>query len=51
MCPFRRNVLAVAALLALSSPVMAGKLAFVIDDFGDRPHHENLVLAMPSAIS
>jgi uncharacterized protein len=49
--PFRRNVLAFAALLALSSPVLAGKLAIVIDDFGYRPHNENQVLAMPSAIS
>ncbi|SPW42194.1 putative polysaccharide deacetylase [Escherichia coli] len=51
MFPFRRNVLAFAALLALSSPVLAGKLAIVIDDFGYRPHNENQVLAMPSAIS
>ena len=51
MFPFRRNVLAFAALLALSSPVIAGKLAIVIDDFGYRPHNENQVLAMPSAIS
>jgi polysaccharide deacetylase 2 family uncharacterized protein YibQ len=28
-----------------------GKLAIVIDDFGYRPHNENQVLAMPSAIS
>ncbi|XNM45751.1 divergent polysaccharide deacetylase family protein [Escherichia coli] len=48
MFPFRRNVLAFAALLALSSPVLAGKLAIVIDDFGYRPHNENQVLAMPS---
>ncbi|MFP1484506.1 divergent polysaccharide deacetylase family protein [Escherichia coli] len=41
----------IAALLALSSPVLAGKLAIVIDDFGYRPHNENQVLAMPSAIS
>ena len=51
MFPFRRNVLAFAALLALSAPVIAGKLAIVIDDFGYRPHNENQVLAMPSAIS
>lgn len=51
MFPFRRNVLAFAALLALSSPVIAGKLAIVIDDFGYRPNNENQVLAMPSAIS
>ena len=51
MFPFRRNVLAFAALLAFSSPVIAGKLAIVIDDFGYRPHNENQVLAMPSAIS
>ncbi len=36
-------------LLAL--PVWAGKLALVIDDFGYRPHNENQVLAMPTAIS
>lgn len=46
MFPFRRNVLAFAALLALSSPVLAGKLAIVIDDFGYRPHNENQVLGM-----
>nr|WP_228669805.1 divergent polysaccharide deacetylase family protein [Dickeya parazeae] len=38
-----------AVLLAL--PVWAGKLALVIDDFGYRPHNENQVLAMPTAIS
>ncbi|KHN60935.1 sugar deacetylase [Dickeya fangzhongdai] len=32
-------------------PVWAGKLALVIDDFGYRPHNENQVLAMPTAIS
>nr|WP_244665096.1 divergent polysaccharide deacetylase family protein [Candidatus Symbiopectobacterium sp. 'North America'] len=30
---------------------MAGKLSIVIDDFGYRPHNENQILAMPTAIS
>lgn len=48
---FRRTVLSFASLLAFASPVFAGKLAIVIDDFGYRPHYENQVLAMPSQIS
>jgi polysaccharide deacetylase 2 family uncharacterized protein YibQ len=48
---FRRLVLSVVSALALASPVYAGKLAIVIDDFGYRPHNENQVLAMPSAVS
>lgn len=51
MLQFRRIVLSVVSALALASPVYAGKLAIVIDDFGYRPHNENQVLAMPSAIS
>lgn len=51
MLQFRRTVLSVVSALALASPVYAGKLAIVIDDFGYRPHNENQVLAMPSAIS
>lgn len=30
---------------------MAGKLSIVIDDFGYRPHNENQILTMPTAIS
>lgn len=44
-------VFSVVSALALAGPVYAGKLAIVIDDFGYRPHYENQVLAMPSAIS
>ena len=44
-------VFSVVSVLALAAPVYAGKLAIVIDDFGYRPHYENQVLAMPSAIS
>lgn len=51
MLQFRHIVLSVASALALAAPVYAGKLAIVIDDFGYRPHYENQVLAMPSAIS
>ncbi|ABP58811.1 divergent polysaccharide deacetylase family protein [Enterobacter sp. 638] len=51
MLQFRRLVLSVISALALASPVYAGKLAIVIDDFGYRPHNENQVLAMPTAIS
>lgn len=46
---FRRILLLGA--LTLAAPVFAGKLAIVIDDFGYRPHNENQVLAMPSAVS
>ena len=48
---FRRLLLSLASLLAFATPVFAGKLAIVIDDFGYRPHTENQVLAMPSTIS
>lgn len=51
MLQFRRIVLSVASALALAAPVYAGKLAIVIDDFGYRPHNENQVLAMPTAVS
>lgn len=51
MPQFRRTVLSLASLLAFASPVFAGKLAIVIDDFGYRPHYENQVLALPSQIS
>lgn len=47
----RRIVITLASVLALSSPVFAGKLAIVIDDFGYRPQTENQVLAMPQAVS
>ncbi|AUQ23732.1 divergent polysaccharide deacetylase family protein [Dickeya zeae] len=46
---FPRLLTLTGVLLAL--PVWAGKLALVIDDFGYRPHNENQVLAMPTAIS
>ena len=39
------------SLLALSPLALAGKLSIVIDDFGYRPHNENQILAMPTAIS
>jgi len=48
---FRRIVFSVVSALALAAPVYAGKLASVIVDFGSRPHYDNQVLAMPSAIS
>lgn len=51
MLQFRRFVFSIVSALALASPVYAGKLAIVIDDFGYRPHTENQVLAMPQAIS
>lgn len=44
-------VFPLVSALALAMPVYAGKLAIVIDDFGYRPHTENQVLAMPSAVS
>ena len=49
MLQFRQFVL--LSTLALAAPGYAGKLAIVIDDFGYRPHQENQVLTMPSAIS
>lgn len=51
MLQFRRLLCVVTGVLALAAPVFAGKLAIVIDDFGYRPHTENQVLAMPSALS
>ncbi|MRS91837.1 divergent polysaccharide deacetylase family protein [Enterobacteriaceae bacterium RIT714] len=51
MLQFRQIVLSVVGTLALAAPVYAGKLAIVIDDFGYRPHNENQVLVMPSAVS
>lgn len=51
MLHFRRLLFSVATVLAFSAPVLAGKLAIVIDDFGYRPQSENQVLAMPQAIS
>jgi polysaccharide deacetylase 2 family uncharacterized protein YibQ len=47
----RRLLLLLASLLTLTAPVFAGRLAIVIDDFGYRPHNENQVLAMPSAVA
>lgn len=44
-------MLSLAGALIFSAPVLAGKLAIVIDDFGYRPQTENQVLAMPSAVS
>lgn len=35
----------------LTQQAFAGKLALVIDDFGYRPHDENQVLTMPTAVS
>jgi hypothetical protein len=35
----------------MASPVFAGKLSIVIDDFGYRPQTENQVLALPATIS
>jgi polysaccharide deacetylase 2 family uncharacterized protein YibQ len=32
----------------MASPVFAGKLSIVIDDFGYRPQTENQVLALPA---
>ncbi|NLS43894.1 divergent polysaccharide deacetylase family protein [BEV proteobacterium] len=46
-----RRPLLFTLLLAFCSCAMAGKLSIVIDDFGYRPHNENQILAMPTAIS
>lgn len=45
-----RTALLLSALL-FASAVQAGKLSIVIDDVGYRPHEENAVLQMPTAIS
>ncbi|WP_223881645.1 divergent polysaccharide deacetylase family protein [Affinibrenneria salicis] len=37
--------------MLVSTPLLAGKLSIVIDDFGYRPHNEDQVLAMPTAVS
>lgn len=47
----RRKLSGLLVALLLSSPVYAGKLSIVIDDFGYRPAQENQVLQMPAAIS
>ena len=46
-----RKLSGLLVALLLSSPVYAGKLSIVIDDFGCRPAQENQVLQMPAAIS
>ena len=46
-----RRPLLFTLLLVFCSWAMAGKLSIVIDDFGYRPHNENQILAMPTAIS
>ncbi|MBG6246198.1 hypothetical protein CS369_18225 [Candidatus Symbiopectobacterium sp. 'North America'] len=46
-----RRPLLFTLLLAFCTWAMAGKLSIVIDDFGYRPHNENQILAMPTAIS
>ncbi|WP_186825441.1 divergent polysaccharide deacetylase family protein, partial [Klebsiella pneumoniae] len=51
MLQFRRIALAVTGTLVIASPVFAGKLSIVIDDFGYRPQTENQVLALPATIS
>ncbi|MDY0972812.1 divergent polysaccharide deacetylase family protein [Siccibacter turicensis] len=51
MLQFRHLFVAVVSTLLLVPPVLAGKLAIVIDDFGYRPQTENQILALPSAVS
>lgn len=46
----KRMALLLGALLLVST-VQAGKLSIVIDDVGYRPHEENAILQMPTAIS
>lgn len=46
-----RRPLLFTVLLASCSWATAGKLSIVIDDFGYRPHNENQILEMPTAIS
>ncbi|WP_064515033.1 divergent polysaccharide deacetylase family protein [Buttiauxella gaviniae] len=51
MLQFRRVFFSFVSTLMLATPVYAGKLAIVIDDFGYRPAQENQVIALPSNIS
>lgn len=51
MLQFRQVIFSLAAVLAVTTPATAGKLAIVIDDFGYRPQTENQIIAMPPAIS
>ncbi|MEC5344780.1 divergent polysaccharide deacetylase family protein [Brenneria populi] len=51
MYHLKSKILFFFSLLSLSAIAMAGKLSIVIDDFGYRPHNENQVLAMPTAVS
>lgn len=46
-----RKLSGLLVALLISSPVWAGKLSIVIDDFGYRPAQENQVLQMPAAVS
>ncbi|GDX07805.1 divergent polysaccharide deacetylase family protein [Buttiauxella sp. A111] len=51
MLQIRRVFFSLVSTLMLTTPVYAGKLAIVIDDFGYRPAQENQVIALPSNIS
>ncbi|WP_425475098.1 divergent polysaccharide deacetylase family protein [Brenneria uluponensis] len=51
MNPLASRVVSFICICLLAQPVWAGKLSIVIDDFGYRPHNENQVLAMPTAVS
>ncbi|MEH0874496.1 divergent polysaccharide deacetylase family protein [Pectobacterium cacticida] len=51
MSYFTKIALLSLGFLVLSPLAQAGKLSIVIDDFGYRPHNENLILALPTAIS
>lgn len=46
-----RKLSGLLVAIVMVSPVYAGKLSIVIDDFGYRPAQENQVLQMPAAIS
>ena len=46
-----RKLSGLLVTLFLASPVFAGKLSIVIDDFGYRPAQENQVLQMPASVS
>ncbi|EHD19650.1 divergent polysaccharide deacetylase family protein [Brenneria nigrifluens DSM 30175 = ATCC 13028] len=51
MSHLKSKIILFFSLLTLSPCLMAGKLSIVIDDFGYRPHNENQILNLPTAIS
>ncbi|SLM61360.1 Possible divergent periplasmic polysaccharide deacetylase [Dickeya aquatica] len=51
LCRLLAAIALSGVILTSAQPVLAGKLALVIDDFGYRAHNDNQILAMPTAVS